>query len=294
MMQNVVKAGSRRSLATRALAMAMSAALVACVAGCASKPIVEGKIGTLDKAAVISYLNRQAESTRSVSANLDAKYQSESMGSPEGCGGNLAAMFPDKLRIRGHHDLLDYPPFDIGSDGTTWFAHIHIQSNNRMDLGPTASLDETYDPFALLKPRDVVMALGVGPIIEGKGSELLFTRNPGFYLLTEVVNEAKGHRYVAKRIFIDPDLMAITRMETYRPDAAIDMIAEMTYEQHPQPGKVVPTSATIRLLRNPKQLLELQLKDRVTGADIPVKRFAVPSTEGIPQVIQHPVQTRPS
>ncbi len=262
------------------------AGLLALAVGCAKQPIVKEKVPTGSKEEVISRLNNQAEATRSVTANLSVKLQTSKMDRPEGCDGKLAAMYPDKLRIRGSHPLLDYPPFDIGSDGRTWFWHGHFQSFNEMHYGPTAYLEQRFEPMALLKPRDVVLALGVGAILEGSGNEVLFTRNPGHYLLTEVVNNADG-RHILKRIFVDPDLMAIYKMETYRPDGGIDMIAEMTFDEKASRARNVPVSARIRLLRTEAFLLDLTLKDRNTGEEISPRRFAMPSTEGIPNVKQY-------
>jgi hypothetical protein len=263
-------------------------ALLVGAAGCAKTPIVkDGAVGLLSKSEVIARLNTQADLTRTVKAKLAVKVQTSSMKSPENCEGSLAAECPDRLRIRGRHDLLDYPPFDIGSDGTTWFVHVHFRDENVMHLGPVQLLDESFDPGVPLSPRDIVLALGVGRLDENPPAhELFFTSNPGHYLITEVVTNTSG-RYVAKRITVDPALVVITRMETYRPDGRIDMIADMSYDAKTGESRAVPVSACIRLLRKETLLLDLTLKERQAGVALPAKVFAVPSTEDIPHVYRH-------
>ena len=268
----------------RLLAAAMTVVLAA---GCAKQPIITREVPKLNKDDVMSILNNNAQATRSIRADLAVKFQTEGMNSPEGCGGDLAAQYPNKLRILGRHDLLAYPPFDVGSDGQEWFWHGHFQKFNQMHYGPTAYLDQTFVEAALLKPADVVFALGVGPLIENPSSQLYFTREPGFYVFTEVFNDPKGFRYIRKKIWVDGDLLTVSRMETYRPDAGIDMIAEMKYDAGDKAGKNVPVSADIRLLRNQKFRLDLTLRDRKTNVALKDKLFATPPTEGIPDVQYH-------
>jgi hypothetical protein len=257
-------------------------------AGCAKTQIIkEGPVGPLSKSEVITRLNTQAELTRTVRAKLAVKVQTSSMKGPESCEGSLAAEYPDRLRIRGRHDMLDYPPFDIGSDGATWFVHVHFRDENVMHLGPVQLLDESFDAGVPLSPRDIVLALGIGRLDENPPAhELFFTKNPGSYLITEVVTNASG-RYISKRITVDPTLVAITRMETYRPDGGIDMIADMTYDPKAGTTRIVPVSARIRLLRKETLLLDLTLKEREAGVTLPAKVFTVPSTEDIPHVYRH-------
>jgi hypothetical protein len=166
--------------------------------------------------------------------------------------------------------------------------HTHFKEQNEIDIGPANLLDEYFDPSVPLRPRDIVLALGIGRLDENPPRrELLFTRVPGSYEITEVVTNASG-RYPAKRITIDPQLIVITRMETFRPDGAIDMIADMTFDRTPGPSaSSIPTSATIRLLRKDAFLLELKLQERQTGVRLPKKIFAIPDTEGIPVVRRH-------
>jgi len=284
---------SRSTQVKRRLAAgAWMLALVIGTAGCAKTSLLvkEGPVGPLGKSEVLSILNSQADLTKTVRAKLSVKVQTSNMKSPESCEGSLAAMYPDRLRIRGRHDLLDYPPFDIGSDGTTWFVHIHYRDQNEIHLGPVQLLDESFDPGVPLSPRDIVLALGVGSLDENPPQrEFLFTRNPGYYLITEVVTNASG-RYVSKRIFVDPTLGVITRMETFRPDGGIDMIAEMTFDPKAGPTRPVPLSARIRLLRKETFLLDLTLKERQVGVPLPPKVFAVPDTSDIPHVYRHDSQ----
>ena len=204
-------------------------------------------------------------------------------------GGYLAAAWPDKLRIRGEHDLLEYPPFDIGSDGTTWFVQLHLAEQNDLHLGATRTLDEKFDPGVPLKPSDVVVALGVGELKENPPDrELFFTRLPGQYLITELVTNKSG-RYIGRRMWVDPDALVITRVETYRPDDAVDMIAEMTFDPNARDARTVPVRARIRLLRKDHFQLDLKLRDRKSGLISPgrAKRlFALPEAEGA-NVIRH-------
>lgn len=256
-------------------------------AGCPKQPIRDVPVPTRRKAEVISILNSHADLTRTVRAKLSVKIQTAKMKRPEKCEGSLAAACPDRLRIRGRHDLLDYPPFDIGSDGRTWFVHSHYEEHNEIHLGPTHLLDEYYDPEVPLRPGDIVLALGVGRLTEKPPHrELLFTRHPGYYLITELVTNASG-RYVAKRITIDPERVAITRLETYRPDGAIDMIADMTFDESAGGAGSIPASARIRLLRKDAFLLELKLHKRRTGVRLPRKVFRIPDTGKIPTVHLH-------
>jgi len=257
-------------------------------AGCkTTPPIQERPVGLLSKSEVMTRLNTQAELTKTVRAKLAVKVQTSGMRSPESCDGSLAAECPDRLRIRGWSDLLGYPPFDIGSDGTTWFVQIHTPENNEIHIGLVQLLDESFDPGVPLSPRDIVLALGVGRLDESPiAHELFFTRNPGYYLITEIVTNTSG-RYVAKRIFVDATSVLITRMETYRPDGGIDMIADMTYETKASTAKTVPVSARIRLLRKEALLLDLTLKEREAGVALPAKVFTVPSTEDVPHVYRH-------
>ena len=286
----MMKRRTQGTSAGRAWRIVGLATAIALAVGCAKQPIIKEAVPTGSKDQVIKAVNARAKAARSLVAALSVKLQIQTAktNQVENCGGNLAVEYPDRLRIRGKHDLLDYPPFDVGSDGQTWFWHGHFQDYNEMNYGPTAYLEQKFEPNALLKPRDVVMALGIGPIVETAGnSELLFTRNPGHYLITEVVNNKDG-RYVMKRIFIDPDLMAIIKMETYRPDGAIDMIADMTFDETAKDSsRGVPTGARIRLLRTDAFMLDLTLKDRKIGESMNPKLFAMPSLEGIKQVKQY-------
>lgn len=271
------------------LAVVLGAVTAACTAGCAPKPkIIDKPVPPLSKHEVLSRLNTQADLTKTLRADLDVKVRTSNMRRAESCQGSLAAEYPDRLRIKGRHDLLDYPPFDIGSDGNTWFVHSHFKEHNEIDIGPTYLLDEYFDPSVPLRPRDIVLALGIGRLDESPPRrELLFTRHLGYYQIIEVVTNASG-RYTSKSLVIDPDLIVITRMETYRPDGAIDMIAEMTFDR--TPGAIaasVPTSARIRLLRKDAFLLELKLKERRTGVRLPRKVFTIPPLDDIPVVHRH-------
>ncbi len=273
-------AGSAAGMLAKVISVAVVAALLG---GCPKQPIIDKPVPVGSKDQVVKALNERAKAMHSLVADLSVKLQTSKMDHPEGCDGSLAILYPDKLRIKGSHPLLDYAPFDIGSDGTTWFWHGHFQQFNEMHYGTTAWLDQKFEPMALLKPRDVVMALGCGPIVVAANAELYFSRHPGYYELTELSTTAEG-RYMTKRIYVDPDLMAIYRLETYRPDTAIDMIAEMTFDANSKNNRGIPTGARIRLLRTDAFLLDLTLKDRKTGEEPKVKLFAMPSTEGIPVV----------
>jgi len=271
--------------AIRVFGAVLAAAVVGCCGG--QKKIVEEEVPPLGKAEVISILNSQADLTRTLRAKLDVKVQTSGMRRAESCEGTLMAEYPDRLRIRGRHDLLDYEPFDIGSDGETWFIYSHFEELNEIHIGPTHLLDEYFDPGVPLKPSDIVLALGVGRLEENPPTrELLFTRHPGYYLITEVVTNASG-RYVSKRMVVDPALIVITRMETFRPDQGIDMVAEMTYDRVTPGAPLTPSSARIRLLREDAFLLELKLRERRAGVRLPKKAFVIPDTEKIPTVYPH-------
>jgi len=257
-------------------------------AGCAKPPIVEREIPTLTKQEVLARLNTQSGATCGLQAKLDVKVRTSKMKNEESCGGNLWAAHPDRLRIRGKHDLVDYAPFDIGSDGKTWFVQMHLGDRNEMHVGPTRALDEKFDATAPLRPSDVVLALGVGELEDDPPRrELFLTRHPGEYVLTELANNRSG-RYICRRMWIDGEKMVITRIETYRPDEGVDMIAEMTFDGKSD-AKTVPVKARIRLLRDDALLLELKLRDRKTG-EIPPARarrlFRVPQPEDA-QIIRH-------
>ncbi|HUU43801.1 MAG TPA: hypothetical protein VMX57_08475 [Planctomycetota bacterium] len=261
---------------------------VVLAAGCAKPPIIEKPVPELSKAEVLSRLNSQASDTAGLEAKLDVKVRTSQSGREDSTGGNLAAAWPDKLRIRGRHDLLDYAPFDIGSDGETWFVQMHLGEQNDLHTGATHVLDEKFDPGVPLRPSDVVVALGVGRLDEKPPyRELFLTRLPGTYLITEFVSNRSG-RYIARRIWVDPDSMVITRVESFRPDAAIDMIAEMTFDPRSE-ARTVPVTARIRLIRKDQFQLDLKLRDRKTGPIDPARArrlFAVPTDEGA-KVISH-------
>ena len=257
------------------------------MAGCPRQRKRDLVVPTLGKEEVISILNTHADLTKTVRAKLSVKVKTPGMKKTERCEGSLAAEYPDRLRIRGRHDLLDYPPFDIGSDGRTWFVHIHYKELNEIDLGPTRVLDRRFDPTVPLRPRDLVLALGVGRLTEDPSRrELTFSRHPGYYQIDEWVSNDSG-RYLARRITVDPELMVITRIESYRPDGATDMIAEMKFNRKAKRAKSVPTSARIRLLRQDEFLLELKLKKPRAGVRLPPRVFAIPKTENIPTVRHH-------
>ena len=257
-------------------------------AGCAKPPIVEKPVGKLGKEEVLTQLNSRATETKGLQAKLDVKVRTSKMKREESCGGSLWAGHPDRLRIRGKHDLLDYPPFDIGADGKTWFVHTQFEKQNEMHVGPTAALEEKFDPAAPVRPSDVVLALGVGALEDAPPKrELFLTRNPGQYVITELANNASG-RYISRRMWVDAEKMVITRIETYRPDEGIDMIAEMTFDKNSE-MKTVPVKARIRLLRKDAFLLELTLKERKTGEIAPGKArrvFRVPQPEDA-RIIEH-------
>ena len=276
-----------RPAAKRLIPQVCGVLLTLAMAGCPKPPKRDLVVGTLGKEEVLSILNTHADLTKTVRSKLSVKVKTPNMKKTERCEGNLWAEYPDRLRIRGRHDLLDYPPFDIGSDGTTWFMHIHYEELNEMDLGPTHVLDQRFDPTVPLRPRDIVLALGVGPLTEAPSRrELTFSRHPGYYQIDEWVTSGAG-RYLAKRIAVDPELMVITRIESYRPDGAPDMIAEMEFNPKSKGARSVPTFARIRLLRQGEFLLELKLKKSRTGGRLPSRLFAVPRTENIPTVRRH-------
>lgn len=260
------------------LRVAAFAAAVVVLCGCKpTSPIIEKPIPPGMKDEIISLLNSRADSVRTLKAKLDVSVRTAEMTSAENCGGVLIAQGPDKIRIYGRHDMLDYRPFDIGSDGKTWFVHTHIEENNQIHLGPTDALEEWFDPGIRVRPADIVLALGIGRLEEDlPKKELLFTRHQGFYLITEVVTNRSG-RYVAKRITIEPDWCVITRLETFRPDGRIDMVAEMKFDENGGASSGVPKSARIRLLRDDGFLLDMSLHDRETGVKVNAKRvFALP------------------
>ena len=261
--------------------------LTLAMAGCPKPPKRDLVLGTLGKEEVLSILNTHADLAKTVRAKLSVKLKTPGMKKTERCEGYLAAEYPNRLRIRGRHDLLDYPPFDIGSDGRTWFMHIHYEELNEIDLGPTRMLDQRFDPTVPLRPRDIVLALGVGRLTEEPSRrELAFSRHLGYYQIDEWVSNDSG-RYLAKRIAVDPELMVITRIESYRPDGATDMIAEMKFNRKSKRTRSVPTSARIRLLRQGEFLLELKLKKSRTGVRLPSRVFTIPKTENIPTVHRH-------
>ncbi|HUW55810.1 MAG TPA: hypothetical protein VMZ92_04185 [Planctomycetota bacterium] len=273
--------------AARPVPRILAVVLTLVLTGCPRPPKRDLVVPTRQKEEVLSILNTHADLTRTVRATLSVTAKTPGMKKAEKCEGSLAAAYPDRLRIRGRHDLLDYPPFDIGSDGETWFVHTRFKEHDEIHLGPTRLLDERFDPTVLLSPSDIVLALGVGRLTDDPPRrQLILSRHPGFYLIDEWVSNRSGY-YRAKRVTVDPELMVITRIETHRPDGATDMIAEMRFDPKATAARSVPTFARIRLFRQDVFLLELTLKDRRTGVSLPPRVFTVPNTEDIPAVYRH-------
>jgi hypothetical protein len=128
------------------------------------------------------------------------------------------------------------------------------------------------------------MALGLGNLEDNAPArEILFTRDPGTYVITEIVRNESG-RYISKRIFVDPELLAISRLDTYRPDGALDMTAEMTFNRKAAQYNWLPVSAKIIVLREKPFLLDLTFEKREFGKPLPAARFAVPNLRNIPEV----------
>jgi hypothetical protein len=273
----------------RILAVLSVVSLVA-LAGCRTAPELK-EVPELGKTAVLSRMNTQAAKVGGLRARLDVRVQAPGMTHIESMNGYLAAAPPDRLRIRGQHDLAN-AKFDIGSDGQRWFVHTQGGELNEMHVGSVEALGEEYDPTVPLSPGDVVTALGVGELNERPpDSELFLTRHPGHYQITEIVSNA-SRRYVSRRLWVEPEAMRITRIETYRPDEGVDMIAEMQFDEAGGSTRAVPVKATIRLLRGEQEnhfYLELSLRNRETGPIDPAKAkklFATPRAEGA-EVIRH-------
>ena len=271
----------RKCLGVLALVGALS------VTGCPRPPIIPKKVPGLLRSQVLHVLNSRAKKTATLRARLSVNVRTARMRRTESCGGALRVQYPDRLRLRGYHDLLDYPPFDIGSDGRWWFFHVHFEDTNEIHVGTVRALEERFDPQVPLRPIDIVTALGIGRLEEVPGRrELLFTRHPGYYLFTEVVTNRSG-RYIARRITVAPERLVITKLETFRPDGAIDMIADVSYDSKDEALKEIPTSVRLVVLREEQFLLELRLRDRRIGEPLKPKTFQTPDTSVIPKVIPH-------